>query len=167
MIIREKSEDDQDWVNATTKSEWTAEIVVVHGDTYRPSDLPGLVAEFEGERVGLLTYCLLDKHCEIITLSSNKRRIGVGTSLLERFEALAISKGYKRLRVTTTNDNVDALMFYQKRGFRIVEVYPNAVEYSRSIKPDIPLIAPNGIAITDEIELEKVLVSQISGDSNT
>ena len=167
MIVREKVEDDQDWVNATIRSEWTTEIVVIHGDAYRPSELPGFVAEFEGERVGLLTYCLLDKYCEIITLSSKKRRIGVGTALLDRFEALARSKEYERLRVTTTNDNLDALTFYQKRGFRIIKVYHNAVKYSRSIKPDIPQIGPNGIPIMDEIELEKILASLSSVESNT
>ncbi|MHA1936279.1 MAG: GNAT family N-acetyltransferase [Candidatus Thorarchaeota archaeon] len=167
MIVRDKMEDDQEWVNEITRSEWTSDIVVVHGDTYRPSELSGFVAEIEGKRIGLLTYFILDTHCEIITLSSITQGIGVGTTLLDRLEVLVKSKGCTRLLVTTTNDNLDALRFYQKRGFRIINIYPNAVEYSRSIKPDIPTIAPNGIAITDEIELEKLLTSPSSVKSNT
>ena len=166
MIVRDKMEYDQEWVNEISISEWKSDIVVVHGDTYRPSELPGLVAEFEGERIGLMTYCFMDTYCEIITLSSTTRRTGAGTALLNRFEVLAKSKKYTRLHVTTTNDNLDALMFYQKRGFRIINIYPNAVENSRSIKPDIPLIAPNGIAIMDEIELEKILTNPFKAESN-
>ncbi|MHA2243107.1 MAG: GNAT family N-acetyltransferase [Candidatus Thorarchaeota archaeon] len=167
MIIRDKIKKDQKWVNEITRSEWASDIVVVHGDTYRPSELPGFVAEIEGKRIGLMTYCLLDTYCEIITLSSITRGIGVGTALLNRFEASAKSKRYTRICVTTTNDNLDALRFYQKQGFRIINVYPNAVEYSRRIKPDIPQIAPNGIPIMDEIELEKIFAPLSGGKSNT
>lgn len=60
-----------------------------------------------------------------------------------------------RIWLITTNDNLNALGFYQKRGFRIKAVYPGAVDEARRIKPEIPLAASNGIPIRDEIELEK------------
>ena len=50
-----------------------------------------------------------------------------------------------------------ALGFYQKRGFRLVAVHPGAVNESRKLKPEIPLIGNDGIPIRDEIELEIVL----------
>jgi hypothetical protein len=61
------------------------------------------------------------------------------------------------LRVTTTNDNLDALRFYQKRGFQIVAVRPGAVDESRRVKPSIPVIGEHGIPIRDEIELERAV----------
>ena len=58
------------------------------------------------------------------------------------------------LSCRASNDNPPALRFYQKRGFALVAVHANAVERSRQIKPEIPLIGRGGIPIRDEIELE-------------
>jgi hypothetical protein len=58
------------------------------------------------------------------------------------------------LWVITTNDNVDALRFYQKKGFKLVAVHRNAIEQSRKLKPEIPSVGKNGIPLRDENELE-------------
>jgi RimJ/RimL family protein N-acetyltransferase len=63
----------------------------------------------------------------------------------------------RRVWLITTNDNSDALKFYQKAGFRIVAVHRDAVALARRLKPEIPLVGENGIPIRDEIELELVL----------
>jgi GNAT superfamily N-acetyltransferase len=60
----------------------------------------------------------------------------------------------ERVFLATTNDNLHALRFYQKRGFELVAVHRGAVNESRKIKPGIPLIGNDGIPIRDEIELE-------------
>lgn len=65
----------------------------------------------------------------------------------------AYANSCARLWLITTNDNVGALVFYQKAGFRLVAVYPDAVNQARKLKPQIPLVAENGIPIRDEIEL--------------
>jgi hypothetical protein len=57
----------------------------------------------------------------------------------------------------TTNDNLHALGFYQKRGFRLVAVHSNALAASRKIKPSIPDFGMHGIPLRDEIELEILL----------
>ena len=59
--------------------------------------------------------------------------------------------------LVTTNDNLRALAFYQRRGFRIIAVHTDAVARSREAKPEIPAVGDNGIPILDEIELEKEL----------
>ena len=61
-------------------------------------------------------------------------------------------------RQSTTNDNLNALRFYQKRGFVLVAVHRNAMEQARKLKPEIPLIGNDGIPLRDEIELEMLLV---------
>jgi hypothetical protein len=63
--------------------------------------------------------------------------------------------GVEILPVTTTNDNLNALRFYQRRGFRITEVRPRAVDDARRLKPSIPIVGEYGIPIRDEIELER------------
>ena len=52
-----------------------------------------------------------------------------------------------------TNDNVDALRFYQRRGFRLAELRPGAVDRSRQEKPQIPRTGDYGIPLHDEIDL--------------
>jgi hypothetical protein len=52
---------------------------------------------------------------------------------------------------------MNALRFYQKRGFVLVAVHRNALEQSRKLKPEIPLIGDDEIPLRDEIELEMML----------
>ena len=59
------------------------------------------------------------------------------------------------LRVTTSNDNLNTLRFYQRRGFRITRVRPGVVNEARRIKPPIPVVGEHGILIRDEIDLER------------
>ena len=57
----------------------------------------------------------------------------------------------------TTNDNLNALRFYQKRGFVLAALYPNALVQSRKLKPEIPETGIGGLPLRDEIELEMKL----------
>jgi hypothetical protein len=57
----------------------------------------------------------------------------------------------------TTNDNLRAIRFYQRRGFRITAVDPGAVDRARLLKPSIPRVAGNGVALHDELELELIV----------
>jgi hypothetical protein len=59
--------------------------------------------------------------------------------------------------LVTTNDNLNALRFYQKRGFVLVAVHRNALEVSRKLKPEIPLVGMDSIPLRDEIELEMMV----------
>jgi hypothetical protein len=52
---------------------------------------------------------------------------------------------------------MNALRFYQKRGFVLVALHRNALELSRKLKPEISLIGNAGIPLRDEIELEIML----------
>ena len=60
--------------------------------------------------------------------------------------------------LTTTNDNVDALRFYQRRGFRLVALRPGAVDDARARhKPAIPGTGAHGIPLRDELDLERAV----------
>ena len=84
-------------------------------------------------------------------------KAGIGTALIDAVKDVATMARCKRLWLITTNDNMAALHFFQKRGFMLVAVYPNALEQSRKLKPEIPLIGIDGIPLRDEIELEMPL----------
>ena len=67
---------------------------------------------------------------------------------------LARAREVARIWVVTTNDNLDALAFYQRRGFRLTELRPGAVaEARRTIKPELALIGEHGLELRDELEL--------------
>jgi ribosomal protein S18 acetylase RimI-like enzyme len=111
--------------------------------------------------VGLLTYVVDGTACEVLTLHADPPRTGAGSELIEAAAEVAASRGCDRLWLITTNDNVDALRFYQRRGFRLVGLHPGAVDRSRrELKPQIPELAKNGIPIRDELDLERPLTQR-------
>jgi GNAT superfamily N-acetyltransferase len=119
---------------------------------------PALVAERHGELAGVLTYIADGDACEVLTLHAAERRTGIGSALLEGVEETACGAGCTRLWLITTNDNVDALRFYQRRGFRLADLHAGAVDDSRArLKPEIPRTGEHGIDLRDELVLEKDL----------
>jgi GNAT superfamily N-acetyltransferase len=133
--------------------------VARRGELLDPLGYPALVAEADdGRLLGMLTYVPQPgwEQCEVLTLHSAEQWHGAGSALIEAVEQLAARHGCTRLWVITTNDNIDALRFYQRRGFCLAAVHPGAVNDSRSkLKPEIPVTGNYGIALRDEIELEK------------
>lgn len=111
----------------------------------------------EKSLVGFLTYRLDDTLCEIIPLDSLTGDQGIGSALLQSVEQAAKEKGCHRIWLVTTNDNIHALRFYQRRGYVLAAVHCNALEISRQLKHQIPLIGNEGIPLRDEIEFEKRL----------
>jgi ribosomal protein S18 acetylase RimI-like enzyme len=159
LVIRPVNPSDKEWLLGHVIEQWGSEIVIAHGVTYRPVDLAGFVAVLEAERVGLITYHIVGGDCEIVSLDSLRPSMGIGTKLIEAVKEVAYEAECKRVWLITTNDNVHALGFYQKRGFVLVALHRNAVDVSRKLKPEIPKIGAEGIPIRDEIELELILES--------
>lgn len=131
--------------------------MVVQGNITQPADLPGFACILQNEIIGLVTYRIQKPDCEIISLDSLKPQSGIGTALIEAVTQVALGESCTKLWLVTTNDNLLALGFYQRRGFKITAVIPDAVTEARKIKPSIPLIGLEGIPLTDEIVLEKKL----------
>lgn len=133
---------------------WGGEEIIARGNIYRPEQLDGFVVEHENEWVGLLTFFVKHDECEVTSLDSLREGKGIGTQLIDKAVEQARAGHCKRLFLITTNDNLQALGFYQRRSFEIVTVYRGAVNESRKIKPNIPLVGMDGIPLRDEIELE-------------
>jgi ribosomal protein S18 acetylase RimI-like enzyme len=142
------------WASHALAEAWGTAEIVTRGRIHRADALPGFVAVREGRPVGLITYALDGDACEIVTLNSWMEGLGAGTALVEAVREAAREAGCRRVWLITTNDNVAALRFYQRRGFRLVAVHRGAVDDARALKPAIPLVGEHGIPIHDEIELE-------------
>jgi ribosomal protein S18 acetylase RimI-like enzyme len=151
--VRPLGEADREWATGKLRELW-GEGVVSRGRLLDATVLPGFVAERDGEPAGLLTYRIDGGDCEVVTINAFPRGAGVGTALMEAVAAAARDAGCRRVWLITTNDNLRALRFYQRRGFRLVAVHPDALERSRELKPSIPEIGLDGIPLRDELELE-------------
>lgn len=137
---------------------WGNPQMVISSGVYDCSTLDGFaVLNDEQKIIGLITYNIAENECEIISLDSLDEGKGIGTCLVTTVESLAVARNCKRLKLITTNDNLLALKFYQKRGFVLAKLFPNAVEKARQIKPKIPYVGNDGIPIRDELVLCKDL----------
>jgi len=154
VYVREKTSRDAVWIQALMLESWGSEMVVLQGRLYRPAELPAFVAEQNKERCGLVTYILDDNSCEIITLNSLQPGLGIGTQLLDAVKQSALENGCNEIRLFTTNDNINALRFYQKYGFSLEELIKNGVALDRKLKPEIPLKEENGIPVRDYLRLK-------------
>jgi GNAT superfamily N-acetyltransferase len=155
--VRPVALGDADWVLGAIRARWGGETVVSRGAVWEPAALPGFVAEEGGRPVGLITYRDAGDECEIVTIDALVERAGVGTILIEAVVAAARAAGRTRVWLITTNDNLDALRFYQRRGFVLAALHRDAVAGSRLLKPSIPAVGAHGIPIRDELELERRL----------
>ncbi len=157
LAVRAVTPADAEWIRQHVTDTWHAEIVVSHGEVFRPHELPGFIALSKGEAVGLVTYRIDGDGCEIVTIDSTRPGSGVGTMLIDTVKEVATRTGCGRLWLLTTNDNLNAIGFYQKRGFSLVRVHVGAATEARRLKPAIPLIGFGGIPVKDDIELEMQL----------
>jgi ribosomal protein S18 acetylase RimI-like enzyme len=125
------------------------------GELLEPATFPGLVAERDAERIGLLTYIVDGDQFEVLSLHSRVENAGAGSALLQAAAALAAGRGCRRLWLVTTNDNLHALGFYQRRGLRLCALHAGALELDRALKPELPEVNPdNRIPMRDLLELE-------------
>jgi ribosomal protein S18 acetylase RimI-like enzyme len=155
VIIRVRAMDESDeswaasWMDGEHGGRWQAR----KGELIDALSLPGLVAERDGERAGVLFYRREGSDCELFFIAAKRQHQGVGSALLD--ELIQQLENCNRIWLVTTNDNLDALRFYQRRGFRFVSLRAGAVdETRRTIKPLLPGTGAYGIPIRDEFELE-------------
>ncbi len=153
VTVRALREDDRSWAETILEREWGSQRIVTRGRVHTLDNLSGFVAELDGERVGLLTYRVYGAECELVTMNALMKGKGIGTSLLSATCESATESKCRGIWLITTNDNLDAMRFYQKRGFYFVAVHRDAIKKSRKLRSDIPEIGNHGIPIRDEIEL--------------
>jgi len=156
--IREIETQDMEWIKQVFIQYWGGDFVVSRGKVHRIEEFNGgYIAEQRNKKVGLITYKIINSELEVTGLISNDEKKGIGTALVNSVITFAKQKGIKRVCLVTTNDNLNALGFWQKRGFKLVKICPNAMEATRRLKPSLPLIGENNIPLRDEIELEMML----------
>jgi ribosomal protein S18 acetylase RimI-like enzyme len=154
-VVRRLGPDDRAHLADVISEGWGSTRMASRGRVYDVAALDGFVADDDGEWLGYATYEVAVESMEIAALESVTLGRGVGSALLAACVAAARDDGLRRLWLITTNDNTDALRFYQRRGFVLTAVHVDAVTRSReSPKPEIPATGAHDIPIRDELELE-------------
>jgi N-acetylglutamate synthase-like GNAT family acetyltransferase len=154
FIIRPAIESDADWTRRLLTERWGEPLVITRGRKHQADALPAFLAELDGKPAGLATYRMEQNECELVSLDSLNSKRGIGTALVQAVVEAARTAACRRVWLITTNDNLPAIGFYQRRGFELVAVHRGALAVSRRMKPSIPQIGLDNIPLRDEIELE-------------
>lgn len=148
------TEETREQANVFLREQWYSTEMVIRGEVIDLAGKPGFLWMEDREPLGLVTCEIREDECEILSLDSLSEGRGIGSALIRRVLELAREAGCRRVRLITTNDNLHALGFYQRRGFHLCALYPDALRETRRLKPAVPEIGENGIPLRDEIELE-------------
>ncbi|MGC5311107.1 GNAT family N-acetyltransferase [Micromonospora zamorensis] len=153
--VRAIRPDERTAVDGLHEREWGGPYVVAHDTRHDLRTLPTLVAvDGAGAVAGALTYHADEDGLEIVSLVAAVPGGGGGTALLTAATATAVAMGLTRVWLITSNDNLRALRFYQRRGMRLVGVDRGAIDRARLLKPEIPKVSDDGIPLHDELILE-------------
>lgn len=153
--FRSITDTDRDALRAFVSSFWHSERMVARGRLFFPAEQEGFVAEKDGQFIGLITFERSGDTLEITLLDSRQRQQGIGSYLVELALEYAKERQCNRVWLVTTNDNIRAIRFYQKRGFDLVALHRNALEAARLLKPEIPMTGQEGIPIRHELEFRR------------
>jgi GNAT superfamily N-acetyltransferase len=158
-LIRPFHADEREAFGRLVAEHWGAPVVISREVAHDVRALPGLIAiDAASDRwLGIASYRVEAPECELVLLLAIERGHGVGSALLDAVATIARTERCRRVWLTTTNDNLDAIRFYQRRGMRFVRVWRDAIARARKIKPEIPTTGDYGIPIVDEIEMELIL----------
>ena len=153
VVIRSYGESDRAWAEEVMNTAFGGPLQARRGELIDVLALPGLVAERDGQPVGIVTYRREDGTCELAFMAALDRQRGIGSTLLDALRREVAD--CERIWLVTTNDNLEALRFYQRRGFILSALRPGAVNDARKrLKPRISATGALGIPIRDELELE-------------
>jgi ribosomal protein S18 acetylase RimI-like enzyme len=155
VLVREAADQDRPAVRELFQRDFGRSHIVAFGEVMDLDQMLALVAVFYQDPAGALAYRLLGDALHIVALATDPmwQRSGVGGHLVAEAELLTRRLGLKRVVVATSNDNLPALYFYQRRGYRLTDLIPNSVVTSTHQEQ----AGFAGIPVRDEIRLEKQL----------
>src|SRR5215471_16645516 len=155
VLVREATDDDRRAARELFNQDFGRTKIVAFGELMDIDEMPALVAVRHSTPSGALAYRLLGDALHVVALATDPmwQRSGVAAYLLAEAELLARRLNLARMLVATTNDNLPALYFYQRRGYRMTDLVPNSV--AEHTHQEVAGFA--GIPVRDEIRLEKKL----------
>lgn len=158
IFVRSALDEERPAVAHLLAERWGSTQIVSRDRVHDAAEAATLVALRGGsEIVGVATFVVDGEEAELLTLDALEEGSGIGSALVEAVVQAAAAARARRLVLSTTNDNLRALALYQRRGFRLAELRPAAIDRARTQKPQIPLVGTSGIPIHDELVLVREL----------
>jgi len=158
MIYKEINNINRSEVNIFFRDNWLSTDMIIRGKIIDMTLVEGIVVYEINTMIALITYKIINEECEILSLDSKEENKGIGTELVNRVIEIARNNNCHKVKLITTNDNIRAIKFYQKRGFDMAKIYHNSLNISRQLKPSIPLYGEFGIPLMHEIEFEMMIM---------
>jgi len=155
VLVREAADGEREMALELFRRDFGRTGLVAFGQVMNLDAAPALVAEMNGEVAAALAYRLVDAGLHVIALATDPmwQRSGVGGHLVAEAELIARRLDLRRTIVATTNDNLPALYFYQRRGYRLTDLVPNSI----TVHTGQEVAGFAGIPVRDEVRLEKLL----------
>jgi GNAT superfamily N-acetyltransferase len=155
VLTREATEVERAAALELFRRDFGRTSIASFGEVIPLEETSTIVADMQGDISGALAWKPRDNALQIVALATDPmwQRSGVGGQLLAEAELLARRLKLQRLIVATTNDNLPALHFYQRRGYRLTDFVPGSILAHTG--PEVPGFA--GIPVRDELRLEKRL----------
>jgi ribosomal protein S18 acetylase RimI-like enzyme len=158
VIVREATDEDRAAARELFTRDFGRTKIVAYGEVMDIDQMPALVAVRYEDPSGALAYRLHGDALHIVALATDPmwQRSGVGGHLVAEAELIARRLKLRRLVVSTTNDNLPALYFYQRRGYRMTHFVSNSVIMHTG--QEVAGFA--GIPVRDEVRLEKMIAGE-------
>jgi GNAT superfamily N-acetyltransferase len=151
--VRQAKQADRTAVETICDRALGETVVDVFGETFDVMESVNMIAEVDGELIGLLSLSVRHGEVNVVLLSvyPEQQGTGVGRALLDAAIQFARDRGLLFLRVAVTNDDIPLIYFYQRHGFAIYDVATGEVaDRFGSATPGFA-----GIPVRDEIRLRR------------
>ena len=154
-IDRAKSDKERTVIQEFVKRFWGEEEQLAFDRKFAVASLPAYVAKVDSSIIGFVSFAEIGDAVIIVALGvlPEYQSAGVGKSLVRKIEDKSKKLKKRKLMVSTSNDDLPALAFYQYNGFQIFEVKPNVI----AEKHGMILKGIGGMPIRDELRLQKLL----------
>lgn len=149
------SKKEKDEVRELVKQFWGEAEQLAFGTRFNVSEQRTYVARAGKKLSGFISLAEKQDNLIVVALGVRPRYqgSGIGRSLIKKAELEARRLRKKKLLVSTSNDDLPALAFYQAFGFQIFEVAPNVI----AEKHGRILAGICGLPVRDELRLQKTL----------
>jgi ribosomal protein S18 acetylase RimI-like enzyme len=154
-IDKIKPDEERQAIQKFVKRFWGEDEQLTFDRKFIVTRLPAYIAKADSNIIGFISFAEIDDAMIIVALGilPEYQNAGVGRGLIREIEQESKKLRKRKLMVSTSNDDLPALAFYQSNGFQIYEVKPNIV----AEKHGMILKGIGDLPIRDELRLQKPL----------
>lgn len=155
-VIKAKTKEEKNKIRQFVERFWQEQEQLTFDKKFLVAELPAYIVKVKGQTVGFVAFAETEDAIIIVALGvlPQYQNLNIGKSLVEKVEEEAKRLCKKKLLVSTSNDDLPALAFYQSIGFQIYEIKQNVI----AEKHGMVLKGVGGLPIRDELRLQKQIL---------